>query len=332
VLVRGGRVYVPDWSRPFVYVHDAATGELIDQKPSPPNPVWGAAQSERYLWFINPHTQMAYAIEPEAWLLAAALPIPVNRPAGAVMIEDRLWVADWQADTLTVIAADVQPGVNLAGLDSPIPTILEAGRAGALRRWWWLGAALVVALAGVAAIWLAVRRRRRDYALLPEVLYTFLAIDVRGSTELKQGEDAVSVRRTFDAYHRWVRQTVREHHGEVYSTSGDGVLCRFTRATDALVAARALRDALDGFNADHNLLAGPMLIGMGLHTGPLLEGDGDERGTVASATLDFAMKLQGQAAPREILLSGETVARLPSREGIQEAGQLFRQMAVYRVA
>jgi class 3 adenylate cyclase len=200
------------------------------------------------------------------------------------------------------------------------------------RQPYWLIAVAALVVAGIALIcvWRWHRLRTADYARLPEVLYTFLAVDVRGSTGLKAGHDPVSVRRTFDAYHEWIRETVRGHQGEVYSTSGDGVLCRFARAGEALDAARELRASLDTFNSEANQLSEPLLIGMGLHTGPLLETPGEEHGTVSSTTLDLAMKLEAQAEPREILLSGETVVRLPSREGIQEAGRVHGEVAVYR--
>ena len=38
------------------------------------------------------------------------------------------------------------------------------------------------------------------------------------------------------------------------------------------------------------------------------------------------------AAPDEILLSEDTLSRLPSREGIVEAGMLFSQKPVYRLS
>lgn len=42
------------------------------------------------------------------------------------------------------------------------------------------------------------------------------------------------------------------------------------------------------------------------------------------------MKLRARTAPDEILLSEDTLGRLPGREGIVEAGMLFSQKPVYR--
>ncbi len=191
--------------------------------------------------------------------------------------------------------------------------------------------AIALSAAGGALVWRWHKRRERDYARVPEVLYTFLAVDVRGSTALKTGQDPVSVRRTFDAYHGWVRRTASAHNGEVYSTSGDGVLCRFARATEAVAAARELRSSLDAFNTEANLLPRPVTIGMGLHTGPLLATGREDHGTVSSATLDVAMKIQAQAEPGEILVSAETATRLALGEELRDAGTVLGEMSVYRV-
>jgi beta-glucosidase-like glycosyl hydrolase/class 3 adenylate cyclase len=208
---------------------------------------------------------------------------------------------------------------------APERLVLTSGRVS-----WPAAVLLILAVALGAGLWH--RRRRADYARVPEVLYTFVAVDVRDSTAAKAGQDPAAVRRTFDAYHQWVRTTMRSCHGDAYSTSGDGVLSRFARAADALAAGRALRDGLAEFNEQSNRLSQPLAIGIGIHTGPVLEKAREEHGRVASTTLDVAMKLQAHAGAGEILLSAETASRLPSREGLQEAGKVLGEITVYRAS
>lgn len=337
IVIREGKAWVADWLSPTIEIRDLTEdGKLVETIPSPHSPLWGGTYLDGVLWFVAPDHRLAYGIDAETGAVVGALPTPMDKPTYVVALDGELALGSWQANTLSRVPIDMEvaranlperPQIGTTG----IPARTDRRRTVAL-----IAVALLLAGAAATAVLFAWRRRRgaadEDYATRPEVLYTFLAVDVRGSTEMKAGREPVSVRRTFDDYHAWVRRHVEAHRGEVYSRSGDGVLCRFARASDALAAARSLRDHLAAFNASHNLLGSPLRVGMGLHTGPLLEAPGDDRGQVSSATLDFAMKLQAQAAPEEILLSEDTLSRLPSREGIVEAGMLFSQKPVYRLS
>jgi len=338
IVIHQGTAWIADWNSPTLEIRDlTADGQLIDTLPAPHNPLWGGAYLDGVLWFVAPDHRLAYAMDAGTGAVLGALPTPMDKPSYVVALDGELAVGSWQTNALVRVPIDME--VARANLPAQAPIAGAGVTASARSERPNMPAAIAVGVLVLAAlaVGLLVWRRRAgaatgDYATHPEVLYTFLAIDVRGSTELKAGRDPVSVRRTFDEYHAWVRRHAEARQGEVYSRSGDGVLCRFARATDALTTARSLRADLEAFNAQHNRLGSTLHIGMGLHTGPLLEAPGEDRGQVSSATLDFAMKLQAQASPEEILLSEDTLSRLPDREGIVEAGMLFSQKPVYRLS
>lgn len=100
---------------------------------------------------------------------------------------------------------------------------------------------------------------------LPSGTVTFLFTDIEGSTRLLHelgGGYAAAL-----ADHRQkLRRVFAEHDGVEVDTQGDAFFVAFGRASDALAAASAGRDALSG---------GPIRVRMGVHTGePLVTEEG----------------------------------------------------------
>jgi predicted ATPase/class 3 adenylate cyclase len=92
---------------------------------------------------------------------------------------------------------------------------------------------------------------------LPAGTVTFLFTDVEGSTRLLQelGDDYADM---LAEHRRALRGAFARHGGVEVDTQGDAFFVAFARATDAVAAASAAREAL----AD-----GPIRVRMGLHTG-----------------------------------------------------------------
>jgi predicted ATPase/class 3 adenylate cyclase len=99
--------------------------------------------------------------------------------------------------------------------------------------------------------------RRRSDVSLPHGTVTFLFTDIEGSTRLLQerGDEYADML----AGHRHALRGEFAHHGGVeVDTQGDAFFVAFARASDALAAAAAARDALGD---------GPIRVRIGLHTG-----------------------------------------------------------------
>ena len=109
-----------------------------------------------------------------------------------------------------------------------------------------------------------VERVRPDVSL-PLGTVTFLFTDIEGSTRLLQelGEEYVDV---LAGHRRVLREEFARHGGVEVDTQGDAFFVAFAKASDALAAAEAAREALTD---------GPIRVRMGLHTGePMVTEEG----------------------------------------------------------
>ena len=87
-----------------------------------------------------------------------------------------------------------------------------------------------------------------------------------------------------------VRDLVGEHGGVVDKTTGDGALARFATPINAIVCARALRDALRALG---------LTLHCGIHVGEIEE----RAGVVGGIAINIASRIVEKAAPGEILVS-----------------------------
>ena len=140
---------------------------------------------------------------------------------------------------------------------------------------------------------------------------TFVSIDVVGSTRLKAGQNEQDVIYTFLSYHKLVEQLSYNQHGEVIHITGDGMMCRFQRADDALRMSEALLGALSEFNKKQNRLSQPLSLRVGVHTGEVLESQNQASGQIISQTLDITAKLQQSAPPDYLHVSEATFNLVP---------------------
>jgi len=159
-----------------------------------------------------------------------------------------------------------------------------------------------------------------DFLKLSARTSTFVSIDVVGSTALKAGETEQDVLYTFLAYHKLVSEVSYQHHGEVIHITGDGLMCRFQKASDAAAMTASVLNTIPEFNKKQNRLSHALLIRIGLHTGEVLEGEGQEGGQIISQTLDITAKLQQAAEAGHARLSEATVSAIADGE------KLFKRM------
>lgn len=105
-----------------------------------------------------------------------------------------------------------------------------------------------------------------------------------------------------------VNGIVAEHLGVVVKSLGDGTMSSFPSARAALLAAKALQHAMEQTVSEPQLR-----IRIGLHTGDLIEQDGDMFGTVVNK----AARIASVAHPGEIRLSDATKIMVGSSGRVQ---------------
>ena len=107
---------------------------------------------------------------------------------------------------------------------------------------------------------------------LPTGTVTFLFTDVEGSTKLLHELGAEGYAAALAEHRRVLREAFAAHGGVEVDTQGDAFFVAFSRAPDALAAAREGQEAL---------ASGPIRVRIGLHTGrPTLTEEGYVGGDV----------------------------------------------------
>jgi class 3 adenylate cyclase len=129
-----------------------------------------------------------------------------------------------------------------------------------------------------------------------------------------------------------LHEIVAEEAGAVVKTIGDAVMATFPTPDRALAAALRMRDAMDDLNRRGN--TGGLLLKIGIHEGPCLAVNLNERQDYFGQTVNIASRVQGLAGTRSILTTAPVVQH-PEAAAILRAGGLSptaRQRAVRGVA
>lgn len=124
---------------------------------------------------------------------------------------------------------------------------------------------------------------------------TFVSIDVQGSEDLKQGEDAAKVSKAFSNYFAMVEKLMRENSVKKFSWAGDGFIAYFDSAENSIIAVIALMCSLPVFNLSQNPLAKNFRIRVGISTGEDYFDEKSEIGKMTSKVIDMAGYLQKKA-------------------------------------
>jgi predicted ATPase/class 3 adenylate cyclase len=156
-------------------------------------------------------------------------------------------------------------------------------------------------------------------SVLPSGTVTFLFTDIAGST--RHWDTAPDAMRTaLERHDVIVREAIARHGGAVFSTGGDGFGAAFARAGDACAAAT---------DAQTELASAPwpegaeIRVRMGLHTGEVVERDGDYFG----APVNQAARLMALGHGGQVLCSAVTAGLLDSGELIDLGEHRLRDLS-----
>lgn len=131
--------------------------------------------------------------------------------------------------------------------------------------------------------------------------------DIKGSTELydRFGDSAAYglVRDHFEL----LFDRVQRRGGVVVKTIGDAVMASFRHSADGVAAAADIRAAFLEFNKREGL-RGQILVKVGLHAGPAIMVNLNNRTDYFGQTVNLAARIQGVAEGGEVIVS-EAVAR-----------------------
>jgi class 3 adenylate cyclase/predicted ATPase len=167
-------------------------------------------------------------------------------------------------------------------------------------------------------------------------------IDLVGSTTLSQQLDPEDYHARVVAYQAACRQVIARYEGHIAQYLGDGVLVYFGYpAAHEEDAVRAVRSGLEIVAAVSALkFTPPLQVRIGVHTGPVMVGEigaGERTERLAlGETPNIAARVQGHAAPNEVLVSTTTFRLIhglfeTEGRGPQELKGISTPMTLYRV-
>ena len=130
-------------------------------------------------------------------------------------------------------------------------------------------------------------------------LAAILAADVAGYSRLMEADEEVTLERLKAHLREVVDPNIREYHGRIVKTTGDGLLAEFPSVADAVRCAGEIQRRM----ADRNLDVPEeqrLRFRIGINLGDIIA-DGDD---IYGDGVNIAARLEGLAAPGGICISG----------------------------
>src|SRR6185436_13768007 len=146
---------------------------------------------------------------------------------------------------------------------------------------------------------------------------TFLFTDLKGSTDLYERVGDLVAFDLVQTHFKVLHEIVAEEAGAVVKTIGDAVMATFATPDRALAAALRMREAMDELNRKAN--TGDLLLKIGIHEGPCLAVNLNERQDYFGQTVNIASRVQGLA--RSILATAPVIDNPRSASLLGSNGQ-----------
>jgi len=148
---------------------------------------------------------------------------------------------------------------------------------------------------------------------------TFLFTDLKGSTDLYERVGDLVAFDLVQAHFKVLQEIVAQEAGAVVKTIGDAVMATFPTPDRALSAALRMREAMVDLKRKEN--SEDLLLKIGIHEGPCLAVNLNERQDYFGQTVNIASRVQGLAGSRSILTTAPVVQH-PEAAAILQAGGL----------
>ncbi|KPH07074.1 adenylate/guanylate cyclase domain-containing protein (plasmid) [Rhizobium acidisoli] len=147
---------------------------------------------------------------------------------------------------------------------------------------------------------------------------TFLFTDLRGSTALYERVGDLAAFDLVRAHFRVLHEIVATEAGAVVKTIGDAVMATFPSPDRAVAAALRMREAMLRLNAEHG--SDDLLLKIGIHEGPCLAVNLNDRQDYFGQTVNIASRVQGLADPNVIMTTEAIVGDIKVSEILHDSG------------
>jgi class 3 adenylate cyclase len=155
---------------------------------------------------------------------------------------------------------------------------------------------------------------------------TLLFTDLKDSTRLYGAVGDAYAYELVQEHFNLLTQAVREHAGAVVKTMGDAIMATFNEPQEGVQAALQMLRSIDALNARIVATGYQLGLKVGMHEGPALAVNADERLDYFGQSVNVAARVQALAAAGELWLSGAVfsspgVDQLLSSAGLQPEQQ-----------
>ncbi|MBM3463040.1 MAG: adenylate/guanylate cyclase domain-containing protein [Armatimonadetes bacterium] len=148
---------------------------------------------------------------------------------------------------------------------------------------------------------------------------TILFTDLRGSTALYDRIGDLRAYELIQDHFRILSGAVRTHAGAIVKTMGDAVMATFSTPRDGILAATAMARGMETLMHED---AADLGIKIGLHEGPALAINAEDRIDYFGQTVNIAARVQGLAQAGELVVTESTHRAVGVEKALREAGVL----------
>jgi class 3 adenylate cyclase len=160
----------------------------------------------------------------------------------------------------------------------------------------------------------------------------FMSIDVVGSTQMKRGEDKLTVEHAFVEFKKFVERILNSNNCWKSAWTPDGVMCAFRGTAEAVTAGQEVLSGLGWFNSGVHNLRTPFAVRAGVHYGEVVFPDDKDMVEVSDFTIDVAGHLQKHGAQNTLWVSKEAVDMLSGTSGFKMIEQQVDSHGVFEWA
>lgn len=157
---------------------------------------------------------------------------------------------------------------------------------------------------------------------------TLLFTDLRGSTELYERTGDAAAYAIVSRHFHVLARIIARFHGAIVKTMGDAIMASFSGERDGVQAAFAMERAVGQLNASLKAKGNELGLKVGLHEGPALVVNADQRVDYFGQTVNLAARVQALAQAGEICMTEPVYQHSGADALLRDLGYRGRREAV----
>ncbi|GBE06857.1 hypothetical protein BMS3Abin10_02515 [bacterium BMS3Abin10] len=157
----------------------------------------------------------------------------------------------------------------------------------------------------------------------------FLAIDVVGSTDMKQGEEKAIIELDFIEYKKFVEDKMKANGALKSAWTPDGVMICFASVEGAVRTAQKVITGLEAFNRDVKSMRLDFRVRCGINSGHVYFDESIPLEEISDRVIDIAGHMQKYAPPNNIYISKPAFEPMQDSEGFVPASKIVDGCEVY---